>query len=378
MKTPVLPLAAALLMLVAPCASAHTQSYAFLTASVEAGSATGRIDLAVRDLDLVYALDADGDGRITWGEFRLREPEIVPAVLGSISIGGPEGLCSLGAHPALVDRRGGDAYIAVHFAGSCPPSSGPIEVAYDLLFDLDAQHRALAAVTVDGAARSFVMTPDTRSISLDSADGTNPGLFFTFAAHGAHHIWIGYDHILFLVTLLLGAVVVRRDGRWVPVDSLGSALLAILKVVTSFTLAHSLTLGLAAFGVLRLPIALTESVIAATIVLAAFNNIVPVVTRRIWLVAFLFGLIHGVGFANVLADLDLPREGLLTALLAFNLGVELGQLAIVAAVLPLLVLAGRRPIYGRVALPVASLAVAAVGVVWLAERAMGIVIVSSG
>jgi hypothetical protein len=377
MKTLTRLFAAALAMLAAPCASAHTQSYAFLTASVEAGSATGRVDLAVRDLDLQYALDADGDGRITWGEFRVREPEIVPAVLGRISIGGPDGPCSLGGRPALVDRRGGEAYIAIPFEGSCPPSGKRIDVAYDLLFDLDAQHRALAAVTVGGATRSFVMTPDARSVSLDTA-GADVGLFFTFVAHGAHHIWIGYDHILFLVTLLLGAVVTRRDGRWVPVDSLGSALLAILKVVTSFTLAHSLTLGLAAFGVLRLPIALTESVIAATIVLAAFNNIVPVVTRRIWLVAFLFGLIHGVGFANVLADLDLPREGLLTALLAFNLGVELGQVAIVAVVLPLLVLAGRRPIYGRVALPVASLAVATVGAVWFVERTMGIVIVSSG
>ena len=113
-----------------------------------------------------------------------------------------------------------------------------------------------------------------------------------------------------------------------------------VKVVTAFTVSHSLTLSLAAFGILRIPSALTESLIAATITLAAINNIFPVVTKKLWLVALGFGLIHGVGFANVLADLELPRQNLLTALLAFNLGVEFGQLAIVVVVLPLLMLCG--------------------------------------
>ena len=369
--------AAVLVLLAAPSASAHTQSYGFLTVAVDDETVDGRVELAVRDLDAAYDLDGDRDGRITWGEFRAREATLLPALLDRISIGGPGGRCRLSERPTLIDRRGGDAYAVVPFEGACPPFGGRVEVGYDLLFDIDAQHRALAAITFTGRTHSVVMAPGTAKVSLDRGDDA-AGLFFTFIAHGAHHIWIGYDHILFLVTLLLGSVVARQAGRWVPVERPSAAFFAVAKVVTSFTLAHSLTLALATFGVLRLPPALTESVIAATIILAAFNNIVPVVTRNIWLVAFFFGLIHGVGFANVLADLDLPGDGLLAALIAFNLGAEFGQLAIVSAVLPLLVLVGRRPVYGRVTMPLTSVAVALIGAVWLVERTVGIALVSGG
>jgi hypothetical protein len=370
-------LAAALVLFAVPSASAHTQSYGFLTVAANDDSVSGRVELAIRDLDLAYDLDGDGNGSITWGEFRTREPTLVPALLDRISIDSRAGPCPLTGGPTLIDWRGGDAYAVVPFEGSCPSFGGRLGVGYDLLFEHDAQHRALAAITFAGRTHSVVMAAAANRVLLDGSD-EGAGLFFTFVAHGAHHIWVGYDHILFLITLLLGAVVTRQAGRWMPVDKLSAALFAVVKVVTSFTVAHSLTLGLAAFGVLRLPPVLTESVIAATIILAALNNIIPVVTRRIWLLALVFGLIHGVGFANVLADLDLPSDGLLTALLAFNLGVEFGQLVIVFAVLPLIVLIGRRPIYGRVALPVVSLAVALLGAMWLLDRTVGLAIVSSG
>lgn len=376
------PLVAGALALVAALApagaSAHTQSYGFLSVSVGDDALEGSIDLAVRDLDTAYNLDADGDGRIVWGEFRAREAEIGRAVLDRISIGAPGGQCALTSQPAAIDARGGETYLIIPFQGACPSLGGSLEIGYDLMFDVDAQHRGLVAVTSAGGTQSFVMTPEASRVSLDPGSSSAAALFATFVWHGAHHIWIGYDHILFIITLLLGAVVARRAGAWAPVDGLGAALVAITKVVTAFTLAHSLTLGLAALEVVNLPVPLVESAIAATITLAAFNNIVPVVTRRLWLVAFFFGLVHGFGFANVLGDLNLPRQGLLTALFAFNVGVELGQLAIVLAVLPLLVLASRQASYGRVALPVASLVIAAIGAIWFVERAMGIAILPSG
>ena len=120
---------------------------------------------------------------------------------------------------------------------------------------------------------------------------------------GAHHIWIGYDHILFLVTLLLPAVLNRMKNKWLPVDDLAGAFWGIAKVVTAFTLAHSVTLSVAAFGIVELPSRLTESAIAASVMVAAINNIYPVITRRLWVVAFVFGLIHGFGFASVLTEL---------------------------------------------------------------------------
>jgi hypothetical protein len=142
--------------------------------------------------------------------------------------------------------------------------------------------------------------------------------------------------------------------------------------VTAFTVAHSITLSLAALGVIDLPTRLVESVIAASIVVAALNNLRPLVTRRLWLVAFGFGLVHGFGFASVLADLGLPRDALVLALVGFNIGVELGQLAIVVLFLPLAFALRRTRFYRSWVMVGGSLVIALLALVWLVERAGGI------
>ena len=357
--------------LTAPSAWAHTQSYSFLSLTLGPTSAEGRLELAVRDLDRIHDLDADRNGEITWGEFRRREHELAAATLGRVSIGASAARCSLTAEPAMTNSRGGETYIVIPFLGACPPHAGPVTLGYDLLFTSDAQHRGLVAVTTSQGVQTFVMTPAVASVAIDSVQSAGRAGFLSFVGHGAHHIWIGYDHILFLLTLLIGAFAMRGSER-TPRESLYEA----IKVVTAFTVAHSLTLGLAAFGVLSLPTALTESLIAVTITLAALNNIWPLVSRRLWIVAFGFGLVHGLGFANMLAELEMPRENLLAALFAFNLGVELGQLAILFAALPVIILvtqrlAARRPSFGRFALPTANLVIAAIGALWFTDRALG-------
>ena len=162
--------------------------------------------------------------------------------------------------------------------------------------------------------------------------------FVDYLEEGVLHIWAGFDHILFLLSLLLPAVLVPSaisGEAWAAAPGFRAALWDVLKVVTAFTVAHSITLSLATLGVVSLPSRLVESAIAASVVLAAVNNIRPVVHGGRWIIAFCFGLIHGFGFASVLSDLGLPQGSLLLALIAFNLGVELGQLAIVAVFLPL-------------------------------------------
>ncbi len=149
------------------------------------------------------------------------------------------------------------------------------------------------------------------------------------------HIWIGFDHILFLLSLLLPAVLIWRASRWQAVETFRAAFVDVFRIVTSFTVAHSITLSLATLGFVSLPSRWVESAIAASVVLAALNNLWPLFHGRRWMVAFGFGLIHGFGFASVLVDLGLPRETLVLALVGFNLGVEAGQLAIVALFLPL-------------------------------------------
>jgi len=158
--------------------------------------------------------------------------------------------------------------------------------------------------------------------------------------------------------------------RWQPVASFGPAFWDVLRIVTAFTVAHSVTLSLAALGLVALPSRLVESAIAASVVLAALNNVWPVFEGRRWMVAFGFGLVHGFGFASVLADLGLPQGTLALALLGFNLGVELGQLAIVAVFLPCAYALRRTRFYRQAVLFGGSLLIAALAAVWLAERAL--------
>jgi hypothetical protein len=178
----------------------------------------------------------------------------------------------------------------------------------------------------------------------------------------------GYDHILFLLTLLLPAVVLFRNGQWQPRESLRDALLDVLKVVTAFTLAHSLTLSLAVNGLVHLPSRVVESGIALTVLLGAVNNLFPLVRERRWVVAFAFGLIHGMGFASVLTDLGLADWNLALALVGFNLGVEVGQLAIVLLFIPVAFgLRGTR--FYRVAfMPAGAVVIGVAAAYWLAIR----------
>jgi hypothetical protein len=359
----------------ATCVEAHTQSYGFLRATVHDGHVSGQLELAVRDLDLAYALDADGDGNVTWGELRKRESELSSLVLHKISIGPAEAPCDLIPGAIAIDSRGGENYAIFPFTGSCEVLGSQVRVGYDLMFGSDAQHRGLVDVSNGDIGRSTVMTPETRVAVLDLESDNRLDVIRSFISHGAHHIWNGYDHMLFLVTLLLSAVVMRSGNVWRPVETLGGAVWATTRVVTAFTLAHSITLSAAALGIVELPSRLVESVIASSVAVAAINNLFPVVSRRVWIAAFVFGLMHGFGFASVLTDLGLPPARKLVALFAFNVGVELGQLAVVAGLLPVLFPIRRSAAYAQVALPVGSTVIMVIGFMWFLQRATGMNII---
>jgi hypothetical protein len=193
---------------------------------------------------------------------------------------------------------------------------------------------------------------------------------------------MGFDHILFLLSLLLPAVLIRRARGamaqpglirgWRAVDRFKPAFWEVFQIVTAFTIAHSITLSLAALGVITLPTRLTESAIALSVILAALNNLYPLFQRRRWMVAFAFGLIHGFGFASVLADLGLPRDALLLALVGFNLGVEVGQLVIVSAFLPTAYALRRTAFYQRMIFLGGSALICVVATGWLIERAFNL------
>lgn len=345
-------------------AQAHSQSYGYIDLNLSGATAEGRFEAAVRDINRLLHLDADRDGRITWGEVRQHESEITRAVLKTITLTAASGPCTLISAPVLTDSHGGETYIVMPFTSTCGTSEA-LTLGYSFLDGLDASHRGLATLHgQQGEVRNFVVPAGEGGIALGSQGRSLPREMASFVAHGFHHILIGYDHILFVLTLLIGtAVQQRRRPVW-------ETFVETAKVVTAFTLSHSLTLGLAATGLLAVPVAMAESLIAATIAIAAVNNIWPLLTSRLWLVALGFGLIHGVGFANVLSGLGLPQDNLLLALLSFNIGVEAGQLTVVAVALPLIAMAARLPL-SRLVVPTANVAIIALALMWLSDRSLG-------
>ena len=210
---------------------------------------------------------------------------------------------------------------------------------------------------------------------IQELDLTNPPEIlapFDFIWEGVLHIWIGIDHILFLLALLLLAVVKREEGKWVPVKTFRSAIWNVFKIVTIFTVAHSITLSLAALNLINVESRFVESLIALSIVLVAINNIFPKFNERKWLVIFFFGLFHGMGFASVLGELPFRMLHLVKILLTFNVGVELGQLVIVAGVFPIIFLLRNSKIYQPIIVLLGSLVIGGIGFYWFIERAFAL------
>ncbi len=258
--------------------------------------------------------------------------------------------------------------VRLHYAWDKPPR---VLLVRCRLFPDDPQHRTFVNIRRDGRLeRQEVLGSANNEIRYRPGTGQETlAVVGEFFAQGVHHIFIGPDHILFIIGLLL----------------LGGGLKPLLKIVTTFTIAHSITLALATFEIVRLPPRLVESTIALSIVFVGVHALLNSsgnseaeqaggAARRgdvRLLFAFGFGLIHGFGFASVLGDLDLPRQGVGWSLFAFNLGVEAGQAAIVLFVAPLLALLRLRSsaLVARQVVLAGALVVIAAGAYWFAERA---------
>ena len=354
-------------------AHAHKPSDSYLKLSVEGETISGQWDIALRDLDFALGLDTNQDGEITWGEVRARHADIAAYALSRLRLGPATAPCPVQVTQQLIDDHSDGAYTVLRFTATCAAGPKTLEVGYRLFFDLDPQHRGLIRLEYHGTTRAGIFSVDQPEQKFTLTQLSRWEQFLDYGKEGVWHIWTGFDHILFLLSLLLPAVLVHSTvaGRgWQPAQSFRATFVDVVKVVTAFTLAHSLTLSLAALGVVSLPSRLVESAIALSVVLAALNNLRPLVYGRRWVIAFGFGLIHGFGFASVLSDLGLPQDALLIALVAFNLGVEIGQLAIVGIFLPIAYALRSSGFYRRVLFAYGSTAIAVVAFVWLTERAL--------
>jgi hypothetical protein len=378
-----------LLPLLPLAALAHASSQAYLDLRPAGDGVLLRADVALRDLDELLDLDADADGMLRWGELRRAAPAIAAALRQGLRLRGCDAAWT--SEPLQLERRADGVYAALRFSIPCAmPREAPLR--YSLLGELDPTHRALLRWTPQpGAAPKLALLhplqppiwnteepkPEpmmkalapaalmTLAPAAAQADAGAP----SFAWEGVVHLVTGYDHLLFLLCLLLPAVLARRVGLWHPVAHWRDALLPVAGVVTAFTVAHSITLALAALGHVRISPAVIEPLIAASIVLAAIDNLWPILrnTPR-WAVAFGFGLVHGFGFAGVLGELDLPAGELAWALLQFNLGLEAAQLAVVAIAVALLWQLRRWHGYPRWVLGLGSGGAALIGAFWVVQR----------
>jgi hypothetical protein len=352
-------------------AQAHVASNGFLTIQVEGARVDGALELAVRDTEIAVGLDSNHDGKITWGEVRGAQSTLTLYVHQHLHLSGPDGTCMLRLGAMRINERVDGNYLWQPFTAVCPAALQQLTINYRFLEEEDPSHRGLLTLSAQGKVQTAVLG-GTRSVQ--SIDLSHPTLWHAFVEYlqaGIWHIWSGIDHLLFLLSLLLPAVLLRRNHHWQAVPQAAPALLNILKVVTGFTLAHSITLSLAALDIIRLPSRLTESVIAASIIVAALNNVFPLVTEARWRIAFAFGLLHGFGFAAVLSEMGLPRGARLVSLVAFNVGVEAGQLAVVLAVMPIAYLLRSTRFYRGALLPWGSTAIGGLALVWLIQRATG-------
>lgn len=359
-------------------AAGHLASDSYLHIDIDPdGGITGQWDIALRDLDVAVGLDSNLDGDITWGELRTRRSAVENYAFSRLSITDAAGACRLRPRDLMVDYHAGSAYAVMPFAADCPAAGGELTLRYRLLFDLDPTHRGLLTVAGRGSVTSDVLTPDHSTDILGVVPQPITREIAQFLLFGFDHILLGYDHLLFVAVLLVMAPLRRLGGsQWGPIDGLGRVVLETLKILTAFTVAHAITLTLAVLGVVNLPSQLIDPAIALTIMLAALDNVWPILPRLRWNVAFLFGLIHGLAFASALGPMRLPPVRLALALGCFNIGVEAGQISLALLLIPIAFTLKGEVAYRRIVAPGLSLCSLLLAGVWLVDRVFALDILS--
>jgi hypothetical protein len=367
----VVAFAGALATLAAGVASAHGLGMSQLRVRVDGPRLDGEWDIQLRDARRAVGLGIETSGEAGWGELAPREASLRAYLARRIFFDADGAACvtEIAAAPAW---QPDSSQLTYRIVSSCPVEPRRLGMRCDVFFDFDPSHRAYYSVQDARVTDLGLFRSEARVVRLDIHHFHAGSDFVEFVREGVRHIWTGLDHLLFLLALLLPAPLARAGGQWSPRPGLAAAAREVLKVVTAFTVAHSLTLGLAFFGLVSFRAQWVEVAIALSVFAAAWNNLRPFLPGRAWAMALAFGLVHGLGFAGALRNLALPIRARGLALAAFNVGVELGQLAIVAPLLPLLYAASRRRFYARFVMGTGSLLIAWLAVLWMLERAFGL------
>ncbi len=341
------------LMLLAGPAVAHKIGISRGEYRAEGSSLRADITFARPELaTTVPGLDANGDGTVSVGELATGQDALVSTVVDGLQVhSGAERCRGELEHAELTANDG----VALHLRYQCDTASTAFDVRMPLLANLSVGHRHLAEVESTAGAQ-----PVTRVVYESNPEfevGAQPArtdhkIAGSLFLMGIEHILTGFDHLMFLFGVVLVAGRLRN----------------LLLAITAFTLAHSVTLGVATLGYWAPSPSLVEPAIALSIVYVGVENWFVRDGSRRWMLTFPFGLIHGFGFAGALKEIALPTSQLPLALVSFNLGVEAGQIAVLALVLPILHWLRRRDWFARRGVRSASSLVALSGLVWFVQR----------
>jgi hypothetical protein len=350
-------LALAALTLCALRASAHQGGVSYADVSVDRTQVTVALHVAYTDWLPRVDVDVNHDGIFTTEEARTRLPRLGSFALAGLSVDADGARCTGTATDVEMGRRLGSPFATLWLVYACPAPIRSATLRLDVFERDHPGHRTLATVHDRQAPgtppRQHVFAPGSETLTVTIGTPGVARAVREFVWLGTEHIFTGYDHVLFLLALLLVA----------------TGFTDLLKIVTSFTVAHTVTLVLATLGYIRLDVRLVESVIALSIAWVAIENLTVQQHRRRWLLSFVFGLVHGFGFSNILREMAIPRDVLAWSLASFNVGVELGQVTIVALLWPVLAWS-RRQAWSGWAVRVASVGIGLMGVYWFVERAL--------
>jgi len=347
-------------------AAAHTIGLSTGEYTVRGSSVVGTLAFARGEIaSLAPGIDTNHDGHLAPSEIASARSLLASKLLGRIRISTGGAACSAKLTDAGLTEEDG---LLVSGRWDCAASNAPFELEIALLDDLARGHRHIARTVTGASTHDEVLFGDQRTVTITpeptaaavgpstshaDADTTESGSGgWAFFRMGIEHILTGYDHLVFI----LGLVLARARLR------------SLLAVVTAFTVAHSMTLALAVLGVWAPSSRIVEPAIALSIAYVGIENFFVKDASKRWRITFPFGLIHGFGFAGALQEIALPRSSVSTALVSFNLGVEAGQLAALALLLPLVLFLRGKSWFEPRGVRVVSGAVALAGGVWFVER----------
>ena len=336
-------------------AGAHETTRSYVTLTRDGPNITAEFRIAFRDIEVAAWMDENLDGNITWGETKQRLDAISAYVLSAFSLDAG-GACTLKLDDPDVSAEGGIDYLVLHFKGLCPDALTPLKITSRLFIEIDPDHRMFLTASSDGATTTTILSAATPDVTISA---TTSGLWHSFASYfisGIEHLMGGADHLVFLFVLMLPAVASGSTPR--------RAAIGVVAALTGFTLAHALTLTAAATDLLKPPAAVIEILIAVSIIITAIDNVRPFIPAPRAAVAAFFGIIHGFGFASALGVLQLSGTGLAVALVGFNLGIEIAQIAVVLVTLPILYLIGK----GQLVMRLGGFGAVCAGLYWVWQR----------